>query len=343
MRPPVARNAKALILCLVATLVYPWAARAQLVAPPSSASPLSSVKSWGYQLQKANPQTIAQSPFDLVVIDYSRNGVDAGRFRPDEVKAMQRKPDGSRRIVLAYLSIGEAEDYRFYWDPKWVEPAPFKKAWEPAAPTVSSGPLPETVRIPRLTAPGWLARENERWHGNYHIRYWYDGWQEVLFYDSKSYLARIQDAGFDGIYPDRVDAYYALETDREDAARRMIDLVADLAKVARNRQPGFLIVGQNAEELLRKPKYLATIDGVAKEDLLYGSPVEGTANDAGRIKGSSDHLMVARTANLPVFVVEYLDDAAAIASADFALKERGFIGYFGPRKLDRLVTPPIAP
>ena len=41
------------------------------------------------------------------MIDYS--GED-GPFSPAQVERMKQKPDGSRRIVLSYMSIGEAED-----------------------------------------------------------------------------------------------------------------------------------------------------------------------------------------------------------------------------------------
>jgi cysteinyl-tRNA synthetase, unknown class len=67
------------------------------------------VKSWHYQLQSIDPHAIAKSSADMVVIDYS--GED-GPFTRAQVKLMQRKPDGSRWLVLVYMSIGEAESYR---------------------------------------------------------------------------------------------------------------------------------------------------------------------------------------------------------------------------------------
>ena len=75
---------------------------------------LTGIKSWAYQLQKIDPGVIARSKQDLVVIDYSRTGAGADAFSSAQLSRMKRKSDGSRRIVLAYLSIGEAEDYRFY-------------------------------------------------------------------------------------------------------------------------------------------------------------------------------------------------------------------------------------
>src|SRR2546421_429169 len=76
---------------------------------------LAAAKSWGYQLQELDPDEIAAVPYDMIVVDYSRNGSDALALTPEEVGLLRTKPDGGRRIVLAYLSIGEAEKYRYYW------------------------------------------------------------------------------------------------------------------------------------------------------------------------------------------------------------------------------------
>ena len=49
------------------------------LAAPSRIS-LSSVNSWGYQLQQVDPDLVAASPYDLMVIDYSRDGSDEQAF-----------------------------------------------------------------------------------------------------------------------------------------------------------------------------------------------------------------------------------------------------------------------
>ena len=85
-------------------------ATSRSVALPSARPP--QVRNWRYQLQNINPAEIASSSHDLVVIDYS--GED-GPFSPAQVERMKQKPDGSRRLVLSYMSIGEAETYRWYW------------------------------------------------------------------------------------------------------------------------------------------------------------------------------------------------------------------------------------
>jgi cysteinyl-tRNA synthetase len=125
------------------------------------------VKSWHYQLQDINPGTIASLSADMVVIDH---GTDGGPFTKADVERMQRKPDGSRRIVLAYMSIGEAETYRWYWPQR---------------------------------SSAWLGAENREWRGNYAVRFWHPDWQAIIF----EYIDKIISAGFDGVYLDKVDQF----------------------------------------------------------------------------------------------------------------------------------------
>ncbi len=134
--------------------------RASTAVIPSTASnparQLAAAKSWGYQLQNVDPDTIEAAPYDMIVIDYSRDGSDALALTADDVAKLQVEPDGERRIVLAYLSIGEAETYRYYWKWYW--------GWFFGA-----------------LAPGWRGRQNSEWRGNYGVRYWQQDWQNIIF------------------------------------------------------------------------------------------------------------------------------------------------------------------
>src|SRR5262245_36554655 len=101
------------LLCIRAGLValvlqggLPAFAQTSADAAPPPAGLLAAAKSWGYQLQNIDPDVIAAAPYDVFVIDYSRDGSDASALTPAEVRRLQVKPDGSRRIVLSYLSIG---------------------------------------------------------------------------------------------------------------------------------------------------------------------------------------------------------------------------------------------
>ncbi|MBS0240957.1 MAG: hypothetical protein JSS20_02185, partial [Proteobacteria bacterium] len=87
------------------TLAFSGIAACSEAAAESPRSLVKASKSWSYQLQ-GNMGRTASSNADTVVVDPDHAGT-ANRFRT--------KPGGGRRAVLAYLSIGEAERGRSYW------------------------------------------------------------------------------------------------------------------------------------------------------------------------------------------------------------------------------------
>lgn len=307
--------------------------------PPSRMTPITN---WAYQLQHADVAEIARSPFDLVVIDSTKDGDPDKPLKAAEVRRMKRTPQGGRRFVLAYLSVGEAEDYRFYWNEEWLETATPEPAPAPhghAAPSAKADKADKPDRWLSAKAPPWLGDENESWGGNFQVKYWDPGWQAILFGSPTSYLERVLAQGFDGVYLDRVDAYYEFVSERESAGDDMAELVIRLAEHARRIKPECIVVPQNGEELLLKPAYVAAIDGIAKEDLFFGSPTEGEPNNSQQIANSLSWLEPATKAGRPVLTIEYLEKPEARAEAAAAAREKGFVPYFGPRSLDRLVWP----
>jgi cysteinyl-tRNA synthetase len=280
---------------------------------------LAEARSWGYQLQNFNPLTIP-SMIDVMVVDYSRDGTARREMQPEEVAALRRRLDGGQRIVLAYLSIGEAESYRFYWRGHW--------AW---------------------LRPGWLGPESTTWKGNYPVRFWQPGWQRLIVQGRpsalgrllelqadwrKPYVDRVIEAGFDGVYLDRVDAYYEWKGERSTAEEDMVELVTRLSAYARARKPGFLVVAQNGEELLAHEPYLQALDGVAKEDLMFGVAGDERRNRPQEFLRSAGLLGRARAAGLKVMVVEYVEDPAKRAEARARMGDLGFLIQFAQRRLN---------
>jgi len=122
---------------------------------------------------------LAATNHDLLLIDpyFGSQPLGAG-----EVTPLKTKQNGGDRLAVAYMSIGEAEDYRPYWQPEWD-----------------------------ATPPAWLGEENPDWPGNYKVRYWDPAWQQIIYGKDDSYLRQILDAGFDGVYLDLVDAFEYFE------------------------------------------------------------------------------------------------------------------------------------
>jgi uncharacterized protein (TIGR01370 family) len=121
----------------------------------------------------------------------------------------------------------------------------------------------------------------------------------------------------------------------------MARLVVRLADYARKRNPRFLIVMQNAEELLEDEGVMNAIDGAAKEDLFFGVDKAEAPNKVAEVKWSLKYLQKALRAGRKVLVVEYLKSPAKIAQAAKRIRDEDFVPYFAPRLLDCLNPPAI--
>jgi cysteinyl-tRNA synthetase len=302
-----------------------------------AASWLPRVRSWAYQMQNVDPAEVAASSHDLVVIDPTRNGDAAAPLRTEEVVRMKRKPGGGRRIVLAYVNVGEAEDHRAYWNESWiVTRGPGAAAASPPQPDAAASPLERWISD---TAPPWLGDETGPGSGSFAVKYWDAGWQALIFGAPSSLVERALAQGFDGVFLDRVDAFHDHAAEHDAASESMVDLVVRLSVAARTAKPGAIVVPHNGEELLTRPTYLAAIDAVAKEDLLFGGTAAAVANPPEQIAESAGWLSLAAAAGRPVLVVEYLDEMQQASAAAADLLRRGFVPYFAPRELDRLLPP----
>jgi cysteinyl-tRNA synthetase len=269
--------------------------------------PLLAVNDWLYQLQDADLVAIGDTAYDLVVIDYSAGGDDESAYTAAQIASLKASPGGDK-LVLAYMSIGEAEDYRFYW----------QDGWQPGDPT-------------------WLDAENPDWQGNYKVRYWDPAWQAIIF----GHTDRLLDAGFDGAYLDIIDAYEYYAAQRPTATQDMAAFVAAIRVYALSHDPGFLIFPQNGAELVvLVPSYLDSTDGIGQEDIYYGYEDDDSPTPPAVTAEMEGYLDLFRDAGKLVLTVDYattpdhVDDAYARSSA------KGYVPFVTVRDLDTLIVNP---
>lgn len=283
---------------------------------------IAAVASWGYQLAGLDVGAAASTPFELLVVDATTGQGDGKPLSAADVSRLKQAANGRHRIVVSYLSVGEAEDYRpDYFSDEYLSE----------------------------DAPDWLLHENPQWKGNRIIRYCEEGWQRTILGDEDgrnvynsiepSPLYRLIELGLDGVYLDRVDVYSEVGKVCPDASRRMVAFVKRLAEHARKRNPNFLVILQNAEELLQHRDMIDSIDAVAKEDLFYGADHTEASNGASTVADTLANLRLARKAGRPVFFVDYIKDRGKIADARRRGEAEGFHAYFAPRDLGRLWLP----
>lgn len=135
-----------------------------------------------FSTREALLEAIRGTNYDLVLIDLF---FDDTALTNNEISSLKVKQNGGARLVICYMSIGEAEDYRYYWQENW-----------------------------NTAPPVWLAEKNPEWRGNYKVRYWDPEWQNLIVGDADSYLEKILTAGFDGAYLDLIDAFEYFEEEQ---------------------------------------------------------------------------------------------------------------------------------
>jgi len=279
---------------------------------PSAEEPnWAGVENFLYQLQRADPDRIGETAFDLAVVTLATAGSS-----PEVIPALKESPGGPK-LILCYMSIGQSENYRWYWNPDW-----------------------------ELNPPSWLDLPDGVWAGDHWVRYWDPDWQEIIYGKSGSYLDQILALGFDGVYLDRVDAYwYYQDQGRETAAREMVDFILDFTTYARQRHPGFGIFPQNAEELgIRFPDYLQAMTGVGVEDLYYGYPRDHEPSPAGWTAEREAILDQWVAAGKLVLTIDYTARPEQIADTYSRAHARGYIPYVTDRSLGRLrINPGFEP
>jgi len=122
---------------------------------------------------------MAETDYDIIILDLFYEDEE---LTNSDLEILKIKSNNGKRLVIAYMSIGEAEDYRFYWNDSW-----------------------------KVGSPSFIEKENPNWEGNYKVRYWENEWQQIIYGTDNSYLDKIINIGFDGVYLDIIDAFEYFE------------------------------------------------------------------------------------------------------------------------------------
>ncbi len=322
-----------------------------------TADGLRSVRHWGYRLQGAGKNRkshklpigeLKLAPHDLLVIDFSKDGSNKGAFTHVQIEALKKRKTANS-VVVSYISIGEASDYRDHWQDDW---------------TTYTDRDQRAAGTPTENAPAWLGAWNEDWPNSRKVRYWDEGWQNIIFNnEGTGWLDHIIKAGFDGAYLDIVDGYYHWgvevagnagcregdpKSERE-AAARMIDFISAMSRHARTFNPEFLIIPQNApfiidaledEDHPRRDAYLEAISAIACEDIFFrGDKVE---NNPFKPDSETIDILAANfiDSGKPVLSVDYINESKKIAEFYSAAIEHGFLPYAAPeRELNVMALP----
>ena len=299
---------------LVSILIFALAHFARAESSPGSFAYILQADSFAKTKSAAVAQ-LKESGRDWIVLDAAFAGDTP--WEQADLDAIRSGKAG--RKVVAYISIGEAEDYRPYWQPEWG----------------SGGKR-------TAAAPAWLGIENPEWKGNYQVKYWNAEWQKLM-------LAAIDDAmgrGFDGVYLDIVDGFQTYEQGadnylddrmnpetKQTYRRDMVDWVKAIAARARAKNPAALVIPQNGSQLAAHKDFVEVISAQGIEDLFTNGKKLQPASHTDEILG---HLKTLASAKKPVLLIEYPKTPERQALSKKLAEENGFVWLVTDRQLKTL-------
>lgn len=268
---------------------------------------LQNAKTWMYQIQGLDDpgaiQALAKSDYPMLVLEPTYTNVDQENFDIEGmIRTLRTRPDGTYRLLIAYIDIGEAEDYRTYWKDDWV------------APTATHRGNPNFL----------ITIDPDGWSGNYPVAYWDPRWQSMWLGES-GFIAKLARLGFDGVYLDWVEAYDNTQVkvkaaeDGVHTADAMVDFISEIRQAGRRVTSNFLVIAQNAPYLIDESTkdYASVIDALAMEDTWYRGEGDAEWDDPNAGDISNDDTAEFSTENrlvqyqkyvargLPVFTVDY--------------------------------------
>lgn len=159
-------------------------------------------------------------------------GVDLIVLDPDQINPLASfsAEDRLTTRLVGYLSVGEAEEYRWYW--------------------------------PRVRGKEFLVEKNETWKGDYRVDIRSHEWQQLLL---EEVIPRILQQGYEGLFLDTIDTAPYLEGKDPLRYRGSTKALVQFIKDLRRKFPTLLIYPNNGLEMLGE--YATDVNGVFVEDL----------------------------------------------------------------------------
>ena len=182
-----------------------------------------------YKLQNYQDSDFKDVKDSTIVVDLYES------IKPYKLQSIKKLNTWNKNnnLTLAYMSIGEAEDYREYY------PELNKKL---------------------------ILEVNEQWPGNFTVKYWEPEWQAIII----NYVDQIIDQGFNGTYLDIVDCFHRFD-DKKLYAKRMAEFIIKIKAHSNKKDKKFEIIIQNGLDIINflseedKNNFLSSISGASLE------------------------------------------------------------------------------
>jgi len=167
--------------------------------------PLAAVEKWfillDYRGEESVPKEESLREYDLAILD------------ADHYPDFERL--GPKTIRIAYVSVGEAEEYRAYWQ--------------------------------EIQGADWILEENKEWSENHLVDVRSEEWHRVIL---DQVIPAIVERGFQGLFLDTLDTAVTLDKRFGGQHEGMIEAMCFLVRKIRETYPKLYLISNNGFEML---------------------------------------------------------------------------------------------
>lgn len=203
---------------------------------------------------------------------FTMQGIKLAILDPDNVPDVRRFAKQGTHCI-GYVSLGEAEDYRFYWKD--------------------------------IKGSDFIIEENENWEGNYYIDPRSDEWKDMFI---NRLIPKVLNRGYDGLFLDTLDTAEYLEWKYPGRFAGSVNAMVGLVRAIRERYPDIIIVSNNGYPILYD--IAPYIDVALVEDLYttydfdkktYGLQDPAETEDNRRLLSD-----ISRRFDIPILTLDYV-------------------------------------
>ncbi|MEM7547618.1 MAG: endo alpha-1,4 polygalactosaminidase [Pseudomonadota bacterium] len=282
------------------------------------------VDQFAVQYSNLDAAQIAASPYNVLIVEGKPGDAAAAELTDAEVAALV---SGGVQMI-GYVSVGQSDDARPYWDASWTDDG-------------------TDIGTPTDAAPSWLGEQAESYDAAI-VEFWNPTWQALVI-DQVTELAT---RGYSGIFLDNMLSYYEIASLRGELgteqskfyAQEMMSFVKAVSEAGSAINPDFLVIPNGAPYIIsdagyasgsaEATAYLDAIDAVMAESFfgLATGYLDEAALDAFQVNFADQ--------GVDVLALEYATDADAIAAFAADAEARGFsASVAADMALDELATP----
>jgi uncharacterized protein (TIGR01370 family) len=272
------------------------------------------VDQFAVQYSNLDAAQIAASPYDLLIVEGKPGDGATADLSDSEVDDLV----ASGKTMVGYVSVGQSDDARPYWDTAWTDDG-------------------TDTGVPTDLAPSWLAEQADSFDAAI-VEFWNPDWQALVI-DQVTELAT---RGYSGIFLDNMLSYYEVAALRGELgteqsqfyAQEMMKFVQAISAAGTAINPDFVVIPNGGPYIVGDAGLAPNSD----EALAYYDAIDAIMAESffGLATGYYDQAAIDAfqttfaTQGIDVLALEYSTDADAIAAFAEAAAEFGFSASISP-------------